>query len=724
MKTLDEPPLDKESPDAPLDTRALGEVARRLASARDLGEVLGRIAELARRAGAADAAHLEQADAEGTHVVVVAAAGELAPRVGSRAPFPGSLAADALERDAPEILSPEQLMRRPVAGVLEDACRGCSALVAPLISEGLPLGALILFRTPQRPRFTPSEAERLRVLADLAALALRRALAEEQANRGMAELREREEELRRLSERYRALYEENPTMYFTTDERGIITSVNHFGAAHLGYHVEELLQRPVAELIVPEDRPAFERIHADALSRPGSVLRAEVRKQRKDGRRIWVREVVRAVATPGGTAVLNVCEDITDRVKVEQELHFLAEAGRTLAGSLEWERTLQTVAELAVPVLADWCAIDLLEDDELRRLVVTHADPGMGEAARSYQERYPPALDALHGSGRVVRTGQMELIPTITEDMLREVARDEEHLRALERLGLRSLIVVPLVAGERTLGTLTLVSAESGRTFGPEDVRTAELLGSRAALALDKARLFREAREATQARDEVLSIVSHDLRNPLNTIVMSTDLLLDLGTEGRPDGGRAQLEIIRRQAQQMNRMIQDLLDVARLEAGRLPLEEQREDPASLVADACASARPLAEGKGILLECDVPAGLPRVCADSERILQVFSNLLGNAIRFTPEGGVIHVGAAAADGEVRFEVADSGPGIDPEDAPHLFERFYQARKTQRGGAGLGLSIAKGIVEAHGGRIGVDSAPGEGSTFYFTLPVERGG
>jgi PAS domain S-box-containing protein len=536
----------------------------------------------------------------------------------------------------------------------------------------------------------------------------------------LTERRESQEALQRLSKRYMDLYHHNPTMYFTTTPAGAIRSVNEYGAQQLGYEPEELTGRSIFELIDPRDHEWYTGHVRATTARPGSVHVLEFRKLRRDGNRIWVRENSRAVEDrDGGMSILSVCEDVTDRIRTEEELRFVAEASRTLASSLEWEPTLRTVAELAVPRIADWCAIDLVDEGELRRVAVVHADPARAELMRQYQQAYPPDPDAAIGSGAVIRTGQSAILQA-DEDVLRRIARDDEQLRMLRELGFRSAMIVPLIAEDRVLGAITLIASESGRVYTADDIRTAELVASRAALAVDKARLYREAQQATQARDEVLSIVSHDLRNPLNTIIMSAGFLLDFAGEADGRSDRRQLAIIKRQAEQMNRMIQDLLDVARIEAGRLAMEERREDPASLLRESCEAAQRLAESEAITVSSEAEPDLPPVCADRQRVLQVMSNLMGNAIRFTPEGGRIRL-EARRDGDcVRFSVADTGTGIDADDLPHLFERFYQAQKNRRGGAGLGLSISKGIVEAHGGRIGVESEPRVGTTVFFTLPI----
>jgi signal transduction histidine kinase len=183
---------------------------------------------------------------------------------------------------------------------------------------------------------------------------------------------------------------------------------------------------------------------------------------------------------------------------------------------------------------------------------------------------------------------------------------------------------------------------------------------------------------------------------------------------------RRQVEIVRRAADRMNRMIQDLLDVKRMEAGRLAIDVKAESPVSLINDTIDMLRPIASGSTIRLEANVEEGLPQVLADSARIQQVLSNLVGNAVKFTPRNGRVSITAEPAEGEVRFGVIDTGPGIPAEQLPHIFGRFWQAQPSDRRGIGLGLAIAKGIVEAHKGKIWVESHVGLGSTFYFTLPT----
>jgi signal transduction histidine kinase len=234
-------------------------------------------------------------------------------------------------------------------------------------------------------------------------------------------------------------------------------------------------------------------------------------------------------------------------------------------------------------------------------------------------------------------------------------------------------------------------------------------------------RLYGEAKEVIDAREEVLRIVAHDLRNPLNTVAMTTTLLLDVpSTE---EQRRQRLTVIQRAGQRMNRLINDLLSVSIIEAGRLTVEPRPTPVSAILDDAMEMLRPIAADKSIRLEISAPASLPDVMADSTRILQVLSNLAGNAIKFTPTGGLVTISASREGSKVRFDVADTGPGIAPEQLTNIFGRFWQANRADARGIGLGLSIAKGIVEAHGEQLRVASTLGLGSTFSFALSVTPG-
>ncbi|HEY8853272.1 MAG TPA: ATP-binding protein, partial [Gemmatimonadaceae bacterium] len=397
----------------------------------------------------------------------------------------------------------------------------------------------------------------------------------------------------------------------------------------------------------------------------------------------------------------------------------LAEASRVLSSSFDYQTTLAALVRLAVPTLADYCALDILVgEDSFERIGEAHVDPMKSMLLRQVATFPRSALTASHPLIRVMSTGQPVLQAEITAEFINAAFAEPSQRRTVEALGPRSLICVPLVDSGKPIGALTLVTSGSGRVYDEADLSLAADVAHRAAVVVEHARLFHQAEQATRARDDVLAVVAHDLRNPLNTVTMAIGLMLETTPIERTQERRQQ-EIARRAADRMNRMIQDLLDVKRMESGHLTIDVKAESPDVLVNDTIEMLRPLASGRSIAMEARVADDLPAVLADAARIQQVLSNLVGNAVKFTPREGRITVAADRHDAEVRFAVIDTGPGIPPEQVPHIFGRFWQARSSDQRGIGLGLAIAKGIVEAHNGRIWVESQVGLGSTFYFTLP-----
>ena len=279
---------------------------------------------------------------------------------------------------------------------------------------------------------------------------------------------------------------------------------------------------------------------------------------------------------------------------------------------------------------------------------------------------------------------------------------------------------MPLVAREKLLGVLKLFSSTPTRKYTPADVRVAEEVAHQAALAIDNARLYQAATRAIRERDDVLGMVAHDLRNPLGVILMNARLLRRRAGEAAP-GSRSPVDGIERAVSRMNRLIADLLDIARLEAGRLSIEPGRVPAAGVVADALEAHKVQAASMSCALHAELAPDLPDLWADRERLLQIFDNLIGNALKFIEPGGDVAVGAAPRDGVVVFWVRDTGCGMSADEVSHLFDRFWQARKSDRRGAGLGLPIVQGLVEAHGGRIWVESTPGRGTTVFFTVPAD---
>jgi signal transduction histidine kinase len=404
---------------------------------------------------------------------------------------------------------------------------------------------------------------------------------------------------------------------------------------------------------------------------------------------------------------------------MEDEEHFLGMFSATLASSLDYGRILRTVARLVVPRLADCCVVHLVERQRVYHAEVACADPANASVAQQLRHKHRARPDLAISVESAIRTRRGLLIPALTDELLREHCADEEQFDLLRRLDLKAAMVVPLTVGHEAIGALVFLAAGS-RRYHDDDLRRAKHVGRRAALAIHNAQLYAVASDAIQSRDEVLRAVAHDLRNPLTTIQLSGTLL----AAGSLPYERHQklLQSITSASQRMNRLIEDLLTIGRLRADqRLPLNLQREDPEEIVEQVCEIMGPQALNKSIALRWSKAwSRMPPIIVDRSRILQVFINLLDNALKFTPSGGNITISCERSDGEIMFAVKDSGSGIDPVDVEKIFDPFWQAQGTARVGAGLGLAIAKAVVEQHHGRIWVESKPGVGTTVAFTVPV----
>ena len=368
---------------------------------------------------------------------------------------------------------------------------------------------------------------------------------------------------------------------------------------------------------------------------------------------------------------------------------FLAEAGSVLASSLDFEPTLQTLARLVVPFLADWCSVDVMEEDgSVRRIALVHENPAKADIARPAAV-YPPDPEGRHPRTRVLRTGHPVLIEEVTEEGLAQIGIDDEHRRTLQALGYRSAMIIALAARGRILGALTLATAESGRRYGQVDLEFAEALARPAGLALDNARLYRAAQEANRLKDEFLATVSHELRTPL-AAMMAWIAALKRKKLTEEHVARA-LDIMERTGRAQAKLVDDLLEVSRIVTGRMRLDRRSLD---LV--------PVMEAAGLTL---------------------FT--LVNALKFTHRGGCIEVALERQDGLARIAVSDTGEGIGADFLPHVFDAFRQAHAAgatkRQAGLGLGLTIARRLVELHGGAVEASSGgEGHGATFVVMLPL----
>ncbi|HUG41098.1 MAG TPA: GAF domain-containing sensor histidine kinase [Longimicrobiales bacterium] len=420
----------------------------------------------------------------------------------------------------------------------------------------------------------------------------------------------------------------------------------------------------------------------------------------------------------GGTLPgADAAEDADARVSSREALRFLTRAGRMLSASLDPDQTLERIVRLAVPRVACFAALDLARDDDrLERVGFAHID-ATREPLLERVEPFNARVEGLLPLARVLETGQPLMMEDIEADWPRDLPEDLQGLERLRRLAARSLIVVPLVVRGATLGTLTLGSTRTDRFYGSNDLALARELARSAGLALENARLYRESQRAIRARDEVLSVVSHDLRNPVGRVRMAAELLLE--AEPVADSARGPVGIILRAADEMTRLIADLLDVARIEEGRLSLEPGPVQLATLLEHLEQAHAAMAQKQGVEWRVERPPSPPALELDEGRVMQALGNLIGNALKFTPRGGTVRVETRLGPDGIRIGVLDSGPGMSAEQLAHVFDRFWQARPGDRRGAGLGLAIARGIAQAHGGRLWLESEEGQGTRAWLELP-----
>lgn len=402
---------------------------------------------------------------------------------------------------------------------------------------------------------------------------------------------------------------------------------------------------------------------------------------------------------------------------------FLSRVGDLLSSSLDYRETIQSVARLCTAFLAEYCIVHVEEAGEVRALGIAHSDARREPGLRDILRLLPIGSSSRNPVVDVLRTGRTCLMAHVGDAELSSLTGASPHGVRLRELGLTSVLIVPLTARGHTLGAISLARSGAAPAYTVDDAATVEELARRAALPVDNARLYHEARREARARDRTLGVVSHDLRNALNSALMHSDLLLDLPAAELVAGkGRKQIMGLRRSLEHMQRLVQDLLDVENIEKGRLSLHLQPMDLRALAGEVDEMFAPLARERGIRWSVHLPEMPVPPRADHVRIVQVISNLVMNALDFTPVGGRIAIVGVVDETVVRFCVEDDGAGISEEDLPHVFDRHWRGGSPDRrsAGSGLGLTIVRGLVQAHGGECWVHSNRGEGSSFYFTLPV----
>jgi PAS domain S-box-containing protein len=540
----------------------------------------------------------------------------------------------------------------------------------------------------------------------------------------ISERQQADKALRASEQRYRDLADTMPLVVWTARPNGELDYFNQRWFDYTGRTFEQSQGSGWQLVLHPDDTQNGLQRWNESIG-TGRPYEIEYRWQRADGVYRWHLGRARAVRDASGQIAywVGTSTDIEEQKQAEEQQRLLAEASVLLVSSLDYEPMLNQLTRLAVPRLADWCAIHILEDGEIRRLAFTHSDPLIQAQVGDRPERYPLDPSARHIVSHVLRTGEPELYSNVPDRLLVEAARDDEHLRTLRMLVFRSYMCLPMVARGHTLGTITLATAESGRRYGQAELAFGEDLASRAAIALDNARLYHDAQAAVRARDQFLSIASHELKTPLTSLMGYVDLMQRRAARAGEQSERDQraIRVVGEQAARLNKLIGALLDLSRIETGQLSIERGLVDLNALARRLVEETQPTTDRHTITFSGDDQPVM--LLGDELRLEQVIQNLIQNAIKYSPVGGTVAVQIERQGANAYVRVSDQGIGIPATALPQLFRRFYRAPNADSqhiSGMGIGLYVVKEIIELHGGTVEAASQEGQGSTFTLCLPL----
>ncbi|MEX2180788.1 MAG: PAS domain-containing sensor histidine kinase [Gemmatimonadaceae bacterium] len=536
---------------------------------------------------------------------------------------------------------------------------------------------------------------------------------------------EAEAALRASEAKFSGILEIAADAIISVDSRQRIVHFNRGAEQIFGWSAADALGKELAFLLPSRHRGVHAQ-HVAGFGRSSESSRVMGERRvisglRRDGSEFPAEASISKLALASGEHLYTVLlRDITERRLHEAAQERLTRAVAMLGETLEVDATERSIVHLALPWLADGALLDVVTGThQLRRVPAQVADAGL-TAALTALAAAPLDMDSPSRVVDVLLRGEPEYVPEVSDEWLEAHSSDRDEFERMRALGMRTVLLLPLVAREHVLGVLKLFRVAGGEPFSEAERAVAREVALRAAFALDNARLYEQARQATIARDHALGVVSHDLRNPISAIGMCARALL-AATAADDTERRGLVTTIVDSTELTQRMIRDLLDVASIEVGRLAVERRTVAVAPLLERAMALFRREADDRGVALRVQHEADLPEATGDEERLVQVLSNLLGNALRFSDRGDEVTLGARRVGRVLEIAVRDTGAGIPPSELPRIFERYWTVRRsTPKGGTGLGLAIARGIVEAHGGRLWAESVLGQGSTFRFTVPV----
>ncbi|MFN8492887.1 MAG: PAS domain S-box protein [Caldilineaceae bacterium] len=555
--------------------------------------------------------------------------------------------------------------------------------------------------------------------------------------RDISDRKAAEAALRESEERFRATFEQAAVGVAQTNFEGRYLRVNQRLCEITGYNQTELLQKTFQEITHPADLAVDLAVSARVLSGELPSCRIEKRFIRQDGSWVWTTLTASVVRDEAGAIKYGIAivEDISAQKEAEARLVFLAESGSVLASSLDYAVTLQHVADLMVPHLADWCAVDILRaDGGLELAAVAHVDPAKVKWARELRARYPVDRQAPQGLPNVLRTGIAEFYPEITEDLIMRAEPEDDELAIIREVGFKSVIIAPLQARGQVLGGLTLVWADSDRRYTEADLRFAVEVAQRAAMAVDNARLYQEVRQlnetleqrvvdrtaelnrSNQELDQFAYVASHDLKAPLRAIEHLAHWISEDAQALLPPPSQEHLVKLRGRVKRLDKLLDDLLAYSR--AGRTQYHAETVDTRLLLENVIELLNP---PPGFTMT--IADEMPTIVTERIPLETLLRNLLNNAIKHhhEPSVGCVHIAAQVQGAWATFAVTDNGPGIDPAFHERIFQLFQTLRpRDQVEGSGIGLAVVKKTVESYGGAVEIESNVGQGTTIRFTWPV----
>lgn len=510
------------------------------------------------------------------------------------------------------------------------------------------------------------------------------------------------------------------------DQNNIILFWNQGAKELYEYSEEEAIGKRIVSLLNTQLPIPLKNIYN--ILQKQKYWEGELTHTKKNGEKIFVesRWVFIEGSHQGDLKILEINRDISQHKQTERNLQFLSEASKILFSSLDYQTTLHSVAKLAVPEIADWCNVEMLEDRLIKQLVIAHKDPKKVIWARQLRKKYPPDMNASQGLANVLRTGKSELYPKITDEMLVTAAKDKTHLRLLKDLDITSVMMVPIRIGNRQtqstnkcVGVITFVTTGIRRRYTKSDLAMAEELAFRVGLAIENARLYQESQKAITLRNEFISIASHELKTPVTSLKVYTQVLEQQFKRKNETDAISYLSKMDLQVDKLTKLISDLLNISKLQLGKLEFQEKVFDALELVKEITADIQPSTSTHKLIIEGEEVA---KIYGDRDRIGQIIINLLTNAIKYSPKRDKVIIKILQDKDIIRVSVQDFGIGIDKKHQVDIFEKFYQVNDPKEKtypGLGIGLYISKEIARRHGGDIKVKSSKGKGSTFTLILP-----